>query len=158
MNNVKTKEQLEEIIATAQQALADLAKPKSRAWKPKHKEGCFTLYSSGAIFAAVFSDTINHPDLLARGRIAKTREELVKKDRKDVALKRINDAVLEASGDWVVDWRNANQEKYAPNYLHHTECWMELRCGAVQYDFHLLPAPKGVYEKLFMSHAFNAFL
>ena len=88
-----------------------------KVWKPKRNEKYYTLYSSGAIFTEIWTDSSNDNNRYNLGHCFKTEGEVIKEINKRILLVELERWALENNEEGI-DWNNNDQAKYYIYYNH----------------------------------------
>ena len=88
-----------------------------KVWKPKRNEKYYTLYSSGAIFTEIWTDSSNDNNRYNLGHCFKTEGEVIKEINKRILLVELERWALE-NNEEVIDWSNESHYKHSIYYNH----------------------------------------
>jgi hypothetical protein len=102
-------------------------------WTPTNENNGYHLEDGGHIKTATYPfGTVAE---FQRGLLFETKALAQKEDEKRIAIKHINDAILEANEGWVADWDNKKQSKYHVGYDHVYGGFLSGECQFTQMQF-----------------------
>jgi hypothetical protein len=119
-------EELRKLMGHVQEMIDELEKPNPKQWEPRSGE--FTIHGDGGVFLTGPHNT--SPSYISAGMVRKTKEAADKASADMRSHNRLLAYVYEFGGDWVADWSDTYQNKYAVCYNNASNTW---DCISVQY-------------------------